>query len=271
MRRPEEIEAEFALPLIGHISQNALGHGGTGANGRRALTPADLESFRVLRQNLQLLDADGSGLRSVAVTSALAQEGKSTVAAMLAHANAAAGKRTLLVECDLRRPALAARLGLNDAPGLSDYLSGNAKPEDVLQTVTANPMERPAEGNGSAAAQSTQSPARFACITAGSLPRPAELLATERFRAFLSQVRDVYDFVIIDTSPLLAVVDTLELLPLVDGVAICVRAAKTTRDDAAAMKDTLARTRERPTGVVLTGVTPRVDPHYHYYQSYAAT
>jgi non-specific protein-tyrosine kinase len=108
------------------------------------------------------------------------------------------------------------------------------------------------------------------CITAGSSPRSAELLATERFRTFLNQVRDAHDLVIIDTSPLLAVVDTLELLPLVDGVAICVRAAKTTRDDAARIKDALARTKERPTGIVLTGVTPRVDPSYRAYQAYAS-
>ncbi len=267
MRRPEEIEAEFDLPLIGHVSRNALGHGGSGVNGRRPLTPADLESFRVLRQNLQLLDT-GGGLRSVAVTSALAQEGKSTIAVMLAHANAAAGKRTLLVECDLRRPALASRLGLQQAPGLSDYLTGRARPEDVLQTVPAIPMGR-SSLNGSSSTDVDGGGPRFVCITAGSSPRPAELLATERFRGFLSQVRDAYDLVIIDTSPLLAVVDTLELLPLVDGVAICVRAAKTTRDDAARIKDALARTKERPTGVVLTGVTPRVDPSYGYYQSYA--
>jgi Mrp family chromosome partitioning ATPase len=269
MRRPEEVEAEFGLPLIGHVSQNALGHGGAGSNGKRPLTPADLESFRVLRQNLQLLDTEGKGLRSVAVTSALAQEGKSTIAAMLAHANAAAGKRTLLVECDLRRPALAERLGLNQSPGLSDYLAGRVSPEEILQTVQANPMERPANGNGTGQSETPPSTARFVCITAGSTPRPAELLATDRFKTFLRQVCEVYDLVIIDTSPLLAVVDTLELLPLVDGVAICVRSAKTTRDDAAAIKDALARTRERPTGVVLTGVTPRVDPSYHYYHSYA--
>ena len=95
-------------------------------------------------------------------------------------------------------------------------------------------------------------------------------MATDRFRTFLSQVRDAYDLVIIDTSPLLAVVDTLEPLPLVDGVVICVRASKTTRDDAARIKDALERTKHRPTGVVLTGVTPRVDPSYGYYQSYAA-
>jgi capsular exopolysaccharide synthesis family protein len=269
MRRPEEIEAEFDLPLIGHVSRNALGQGGVTVNGRRPLTSADLESFRVLRQNLQLLDSDGGGLRSVAVTSALAQEGKSTIAVMLAHANAAAGKRTLLVECDLRRPALAERLGLKQTPGLSDYLTGKARPEDVLQTVSAIPMGRSLVSNGASVDAGNAGP-QFVCITAGTSPRPAELLATERFRAFLNQVSDAYDLVIIDTSPLLAVVDTLELLPLVDGVAICVRAAKTTRDDAARIKEALGRTKERPTGVVLTGVTPRVDPSYRYYQSYAA-
>jgi capsular exopolysaccharide synthesis family protein len=221
-----------------------------------------------MRQNLDFLDAERS-LRSVAVTSALAQEGKSTVAALLAHANAAAGKRTLLLECDLRRPTLAARLGLKEAPGLCDYLGGSAAPQEILQTVATNPLAELDEHNGGPTAAPRHPAARLVCITAGSSPRPAELLASDRFRAFMAEVREAYDFVVLDTSPLVPVVDTRELLPLVDGVIVCVRAAQTTREAAAAAKEALGRTPSRPTGIVVTGITPRTDLYYHYYSSYS--
>ncbi|MGI8412555.1 MAG: Wzz/FepE/Etk N-terminal domain-containing protein [Solirubrobacteraceae bacterium] len=269
LRDPKEIEDQFGLPLIGHISQYALGQGGqiTQEDGKRELSAADLEGFRVLRQNLQFLDVD-KGIRSIVVTSALAAEGKSTVAALLAHANAAAGKRTLLIECDLRRPVLGERLGLSQAPGLSDYLAGTAEPKDILQTLRHNPMAvSPGGYNGTSARHKTE---QLVCIVAGSMPRPPELLASEKFRSFLVEVTAAYNLVILDTGPLLPVVDTLELIPQVDGILVCVRAEKTTREQAAAVIGALGRIPARPTGLVVTGVTPRTDPYYTYYQSYTS-
>ncbi|MGI8430174.1 MAG: Wzz/FepE/Etk N-terminal domain-containing protein [Solirubrobacteraceae bacterium] len=269
LRNPQEIEDQLGLPLIGHISRYALGQGGQTSHGKEAreLSAADLEGFRVLRQNLQFLDVD-KGIRSIVVTSALAAEGKSTVAVLLAHANAAAGKLTLLIECDLRRPVFAERLGLSQAPGLSDYLAGTAEPNDILQTVRYNPMGiSPGGSNGTSARHTTE---QLVCIVAGSMPRPPELLATEKFREFLAEVSAAYDLVILDTGPLLPVVDTLELVPQVDGVLLCVRVEKTTREQAAAVIGALGRIPTRPTGLVLTGVTPRTDPYYTYYQSYTS-
>jgi succinoglycan biosynthesis transport protein ExoP len=263
LRDPNDIEERLGLPLIGHISDSALGVGGE-ANGHGEILPSDLEGVRILRQNLHFLDVD-EGINSIVVTSALAEEGKSTVAALLAQASAAAGTMTLLIECDLRRPVLARRLGLAPNPGLADYLAGRAEPRDILQTVSANPLVVPYAGNGNHARSDV---APLVCITAGSLPRPPELLGSEKFRTFLAEVTAAYDAVILDTGPLLPVVDTLELVPLVDCVVLCVRTGKTTSEQAGAALAALRLIPNRPTGLVVTGVTPSTDPYYTYYQAY---
>jgi tyrosine-protein kinase len=194
------------------------------------------------------------------VTSALPEEGKSTVALALAGAAAVAGKRALLVECDLRRPCLADRLGIDEEPGLTDYLLGEAKPADVLQVVELDTA--PAAANGGAAGEKESS--SLVCITAGSPAElPAEMLGSERFSKFLSQVSEAYDLVVLDTSPILSVVDSLELAPKVDGLLVCVRLSQTTREEARAAREALGYLPERTTGVVVTGYRPG-DDYYGY-------
>jgi len=232
------------------------------------MTDQDVESFRILRTNLEFLDVDHP-IKSILVTSPLPEEGKSTVAASLAAANAAAGKRTLLVECDLRRPSLPERLSINRSPGLSDYLAGQASAGQILQVVTLSEGEPVSNGNGKDAPRVEAAAGKLVVIAAGSQSvRPAELLGSRRFRDFLEQVVAAYDIVVIDTPPLLSVSDTLELVPLVDSVLLCIRADQTTRDQARAVKDALAHLPERTTGIVVTGLKPGREHDYGYY-SYA--
>jgi non-specific protein-tyrosine kinase len=104
------------------------------------------------------------------------------------------------------------------------------------------------------------------CVTAGSpVPNPAELLESERFGQMLEKVRKAYDFVILDSGPALAVVDPLQLVGRADAVLVCVRARRTTRDQARALRSALANMPHRPTGAVITGIS-RGDPDsYDYY------
>jgi Mrp family chromosome partitioning ATPase len=242
-------------------------------NGYSPDLQAELEGFRIIRQNLQFLSSGDSPRRRTLVTSPLPAEGKSTVAASLAIASAASGRSTLLVEADLRRPALAKRLGINSAPGLTDYLVGQAEPREILQVCA--PLAGTAAatgGNGAGDTMPPPTPAKpLVCITAGTLsPQPAELLGSERLRAFLDQVSEAYESVVIDTSPLLPVADTLELLPHVDNVLLCVRSGQTTRDQARAARSVLEHFPDRPTGLVITGLRKRDEPEYSYY-SYGYT
>jgi capsular exopolysaccharide synthesis family protein len=258
-----EITEEMHLPLLGHVPEEVLGRAlANGAKDRKALSDADLEGFRILRTNIEFLDVDEPP-KVVLVTSALPEEGKSTISSGLATAYAAAGKKTLVVECDLRRPTLAGRLGLRTGPGLTDYLAGRATPPEVLQTI-ALPSQ---SSNGGGPDDSH--PVPLVAIVAGSpAPQPAELLRSKKARAFFDQVREAYDVVIVDSCPLLSVVDTLELLPITDAVVVCVRASKTTRDQARAAKAALAHFPERPTGVVVTGIRARDEAGAYGYYSY---
>ena len=262
-RNARELKDELHLPLVGHVRDQVLGRTPGHSNGRSALTQEEMEAFRILRTNLDFLDTERPP-GSLVVTSALPGEGKSTVATALACAYASAGRRVLLVEADLRRPTLAKRLEIAQVPGLSDYLVGDAEPRDVVQAVT---IEAPVTGTPIDA--DGPRVAALVCVTAGTPShQPAELLGSERFKAFLAQVADVYDVVVLDSSPLLSVVDTLSLVPVVDAVLLCVRSSKTTREQARAAKAALDHFPPRPTGVVVTGVKPGDEQDYGYY-SYA--
>ena len=257
----QELKRELDLPILGYVRQEALGRTTLKTGKREALEASEFEAFRILRANIEFLDVDAPP-KIVVVTSALPEEGKSTVAIGLATAVAQSGRRTLLVECDLRRPVLATRLGIDNAPGLTDFLASNAAPAEILRTVAVTPPS----GNGAVAAAE---PGPLVCITAGSpSPQPAELLGSQRFATFLAQVREVYDVIVLDTSPLLSVGDTLELVPKAEAVVLCVRASQTTRDQALAAKAALDHFPKRPMGLAVTGLRASEDADYGYY-SYA--
>jgi Mrp family chromosome partitioning ATPase len=248
------------------VRETALGRAGSASNGARALDEEDLEAMRIMRTNLAFLNEQETPLRSVLVTSALPEEGKTTIAAALAWVAATSGRRTLLLECDLRRPDLAQRLGAQRGPGLTDYLAGTAEAGDVFQAIDIGaprvaPTNGGSEGDGSFGA--------LTLVSAGSMPGGGDVLGSERFRDFLAVTSRSYDLVVLDTCPLLPVVDTLELIPFVDGIVLCVRLGQTTREQAGSALQALHRFPRKPTGLVVTGVRPGLDENYGYSYSYA--
>ncbi len=268
LRGPEDIDSSFQLPLLGYVGKRGMGQvtymtGGSG--GRRDV---DLEQFRILRRNLELLDHQQPP-RSILVTSTVAGEGKTTVASSLAFAMAAAGKRTLLVDCDLRRPALADRLGIPKAPGISEYLAGTASPDEILRTISFADGTVALNGGSTNGHGHSTAGQRLVCIPSGTPPpNAAELLGSSRFKEFIAQVSETYDAIVLDSSPLLAVADTLEMLPEADAVLICARESRTTRGHASAARAALSRLPARPMGVVVTGVSERGAREQLYVSSY---
>jgi capsular exopolysaccharide synthesis family protein len=260
-----EAHQELGLPVLGRVSDAALKYPGLARDGAAPMSEAEFEAFRILRTNLRAL-SDGQPLSKILITSSRPDEGKTAVSLSLASACAIAGNKVLLVECDLRRPSFARRLNsIKQSPGLTDFLMGNAAPQDILQVVE---LSEPA-GAASLAGTQGQAAGAIVCITAGSIvPKPAELIGGQRFADFLAKVVKAYDVVIIDASPLLSVVDPLELVQHVDGVLICVRSGQTTREEARASRAALTHLPERPSGVVMTGLKRGGVDGYGYYYGY---
>jgi capsular exopolysaccharide synthesis family protein len=198
------------------------------------------ESFRQLRTSLQFLDVGAraggpsEARRLLSVTSSLAGEGKTTVAVNLAVALAETSARVLLVDADLRRPSVATRLGVEGAVGLTTVLVGQAEVSDVVQ---------PWGGTG------------LDVLTSGELPpNPGELLGSPAMRSLLARLRAEYDFVIVDTAPLLPVADGAIVASLVDGTLLLANVAKVRRYQLAESLGSLARVEASLLGVVLNRV-----------------
>ena len=255
LRGGKDVQTSFGLPVLGHVRNRALGGVVQIADRPRRGSARDVAAFRIVRRNLELLEP-GLPPKTILVTSAVAEEGKTTVAASLAAAIASAGRRTLLIEADLRRPVLASRLGVEPAPGLTDYVTEQATPQEVLRTIDfAEGSGKNGSTNGHIAETGLH---RLVLIPSGSRSStPAELLGSTRFKELLQQVSDNYDAVVLDAAPLLPVSDTLEIASSVDAVVLCVRESQTTREQAAAAKTALARIPCHRVGVVVTGIRPR--------------
>lgn len=191
------------------------------------------EQFRTLRAQLDSLAAERS-LRSVALTSALPGEGKTTAAVNLALvASMGVERRVLLIDCDLRRPRIHMALGLRPEFGLAEVLTNQASAERAIVKVDGTSLD--------------------AMPVRGTPPNPSELLASARMRTLLEEVSQRYDMVILDTPPALSLPDAKILCELADGFILVVRADSTPQEDVDAALDVLDR--RRALGVVLNGVT----------------
>ncbi|MCL4685365.1 CpsD/CapB family tyrosine-protein kinase [Myxococcota bacterium] len=189
------------------------------------------EQFRTLRARLDSLAAERP-IRTIAITSALPGEGKTTASINLALVSAmAVGRRVLLVDCDLRRPKVHSALGLRPELGLAEVLMDQATAERAICKVEGSALEvLPVRGTPS---------------------NPAELLASPRMRSLVEELARGYDQVIFDTPPTLSLPDAKVVSELVDGVVLVVRADQTPEDDVQATLDVLDR--RRLLGVVLNG------------------
>lgn len=251
----QDVRQSAELPVLGYVRNRNMGRIPQ-LNGRSDKRRAeDVEAFGIARRNIELLDR-GDPPKTILVTSPVAGEGKTTVAVSLALAMATAGRQTMLLECDLRRPSLAGRLNLESSPGLADYLAGDVAPPAAVRTIEFS--ERPANGSTPPSGNGHRLLRQLACVPAGSISsNPTSLLTSDRFRQCIEQVKRAYEVVVIDTTPLLPVSDALEVLPYVDAVVLCLRESRTTRAQVLAATAALSRFPDCPAGIVITGVRSR--------------
>ena len=213
------------------------------------------EQFRKLRTYI-LRHNFLQPMKTIMVTSAIAHEGKSFVAANLAAGIAQdLHARSLLVECDLRRPTLSQWFGLRNGKGLSDYLKGNGEISELMKETTVEKME---------------------ILPAGSIQsNPAELLASNKMKALLSELKARYDdrYIIIDSTPLLATAEPEILSKLVDGIIFVIKAGLTPRETVKRAVKLIDP--EKIVGVILNNITFKSKAVFgryygadHYYSGY---
>ncbi len=256
VRDHDDIEALLGRPVVGAIPESGSLRADEGGGGLR-LDGAEAEAFRALRTNLRYYDIDHD-IRSLLITSSAPGDGKSTVARYLAATAAAAGVPVVLVEADLRRPTLNELYPALRKTGLSEVLTDQAS---IATATTSLPVSI-----GGAPPGMT-----LDVITAGTLPpNPADLLESARMRAVLEELQTRYELVVVDSSPVTIVSDSIPILGLVGGVLVVMREAKTTISGARRLRDQLAHLGISPLGIVMNG-TPPVAMRDHYgYLGYAA-
>ncbi|HEY7249156.1 MAG TPA: CpsD/CapB family tyrosine-protein kinase [Methylomirabilota bacterium] len=205
------------------------------------------EAFRTLRTNIQFAGLD-QPCRTIVVTSAGPEEGKTTSVANFGIVNAQAGSRVCVVDSDLRRPTLHRLFKLNNARGLTTALVEGLSFAEVAQE-TAIP--------------------NLSVLPSGPLPpNPAELVGSHRMRECLHAAKDSFDLVLCDSPPLMAVGDASALAAQCDGVIFVIRVGRTAHDILRRVVDQIETVKGRILGVVLNRADPRRDGYYYYYRTH---
>ncbi len=205
------------------------------------------EAYRSLRTNIQFAELE-KPLKTVLITSTGPAEGKSTTAVNLAISIAQTGFKTLLIDCDLRKPSVHRHFNVPQEPGISNYLFGKAPLENVtLSTEYEN----------------------LSIITSGSIPpNPAELLSTVKIVNFFTDLKEKFDFIIIDSPPILAVTDAVILSSRVDAVFLVIQAGRATIDGVTRAYIALKNVNAPLKGAIVNDLKAESFLRYGYYRYY---
>ncbi len=188
------------------------------------------EAYRSLRTNLSFYNLDNP-IRSLVVTSPAKAEGKSTTIANLAVTMAQSGRKTILVDCDLRRPSLHTLFDLRSEPGLTNVILDDAAELPLQETGVEN---------------------LWLLASGPKPPNPADLLGSRKIDQLLTKLNEMADIILFDAPPVIAVTDAAVLGAKVDGVLLVINAGKTRRDHAERAKELLEKAKVRIIGATLT-------------------
>ena len=208
------------------------------------------EAFKSLRTNLRFC---GEDKKVICLTSCTPNEGKTSIGLNLAKSLGESGQRVLLLDADLRKSVMMGRVGIENTEeiqGLTHYLSGQAKLEDILYADVVNRMH---------------------VIFSGPFPpNPSELLGSRKFKDLMRMLRGVFDYIIVDTPPIGSVIDTAVIAESCDGIVFVVAQGEISYRFAQDAKAQLERTGVPILGAILNKVSERNDSYGGYYGRYGA-
>ncbi len=255
-RTPEDVRSALGWPLVGQIpllparkSLEVVDETAVDATIRTFHRPLSqfAEAYRAVRTSLYF-STRGEGHKVIQITSPVPGDGKSTLAANVAVAIAQSGKKILLVDADFRKPRVHVLFNAPHHVGMSSVIDGEAELDDAIQATDVD---------------------NLSIMPCGPIPpNPSELLTSPRFAELLQLLRERFDFVIVDTPPLLAVTDPSAVAPRVDGVILTMRLRKNARPLAMRAKDVLENLGVRVLGVVVAGVSKQGGYGYGYGYGY---
>lgn len=245
IKSPDEIKAHLGLPFLGLVPSVPSNENDAVLMTASGVPPHFAESIKAIRTAVVFSSAE-EGARSIVITSTAPGEGKTLVSSNLALALAQADQRTLIVDCDMRRPRIHEVFGGQQEPGVSNALVGTSELTEVVRkTATPN----------------------LSLMAAGHIPpNPAELLGSSRFKELIRKLRTQFDWIIIDAPPVMAVTDAAVISHNATGVVFVVGAEMTSRRHAAVAIEQLMAAKARFVGAVLNRAN--VQRHGYYYSTY---
>ncbi|MCY7363116.1 MAG: polysaccharide biosynthesis tyrosine autokinase, partial [Ignavibacteria bacterium] len=210
IKTPDELESGGASVLSWIPKIETAGKNGTTTPefivGSKANSAAS-EAFKALRTRIQFSRLESNQLKTILITSSIPFEGKTIVACNLAGSFAQAGKKVLIMDCDLRKPRVHNVFETDKFPGLSDYLFTNVTLEDITRKTSLDNLY---------------------FITSGTIPpNPSELLGSVQMKQFMNKLKEIYDIVIVDSPPFITVTDSEILYNITDGTVLVCQANKT--------------------------------------------
>ena len=261
LKREEQVEAIAQMPVVASIPRRSERLVRRRAGGGVWADPVEAESYGRLATNLRFFNFDRQ-VKTVLVTSAVPEEGKTTVTLRLAAALAGAGQGVLAVEADLRRPTFTDYFSIQFPHGLSGVLIGATPFEDVVTRVhTSYALAAPTEEGDEAW---TTAPF-IEVVPAGVIPpNPNELLAGNALPEVLNEAKSHADIVLVDSAPLVPVGDAIPIANAVDGVLLVVKLGESRRDELRRALKLLGTLRSKVIGVVITNAE-RPSDKYDYY------
>ncbi|MDB6121283.1 MAG: Capsular exopolysaccharide family [Pedosphaera sp.] len=248
IRTVDQAEAVLGLPVLAAIPVTKRLRNGNSLH-VVAKEPGSIcsEAFRTLRTTTSILGRDADK-RILLFTSADPDEGKTFFSLNHAICKSQEGKRTLLIDLDLRRPAVGECFSCPpETPGVTNYLLGESSLSDLVQT--------------------TPYPNLHILVAGPKIPNPAEELGRDTIRKLIEEAGQEYDHIVIDTPPINAVSDTFLILPLAHIICLVVRAGKTPQRAILRAVELMSRANFSPAGIVLNFLPPRSGLEYYYHYS----